>query len=479
MVAEEAFADESWKQESLEYFHSKNLLEKVRNLLKLFSSAKKATSIYPPYHGMCIRSIDEFIRAFDEYQEWKALFSLRLIGDELFFEERLLARESVLYYSLIKELQKKQVGGINFQQGLTSEEFSAFLQILNLKSEDLERKGGLARLMLDKGIKHISIDDPGTWEEKASEEKIRPSAREEYFDAVSVIKDIAEQVQHDRRLSVNKANRVVGTMLNRVGENRAAVLGLASIKSYDEYTSFHSVNVLILSLALGSMLPLDRSALMILGMGALLHDLGKVTIPQSILNKTGPLTSAEWRLMREHPVKGADILLAQPGVHPLSTMIAYEHHAQYDLKGYPKITGKERIGLFSRIVEVVDAYDAMTSIRPYQKARLPDQAIRILVKNMGTTFDPLLVKVFIDMMGLYPVGTLVRLVTGELGIVYEQNEGDNMCPKVKILRDAEGSEVEPRVVDLIRFKEKIGETGRAILESLNPQLMGLDIVQHL
>lgn len=479
MSDEKARFDEKRKQETLEYFQSKSVLERVREVLKRFSSAKKAVSIYPPYHEMCESSVQEFIKTFDDYLAWSNQFSLRIIGDEFFFEEKLMARESVLHYSLIKELKSKNIGGINIQGGLTSEEFTNFLNLLNLKNEELEHKGGLSRLVPDNGIIHISLDAPGTWEEKSRDEKIRPSTREEYFDAVEVIRDIADQVMSDRRLTVNKANRVVGIMLNRVGENRAAVLGLASLKSYDEYTSYHSINVLILSLALGSMLPLDRNALMVLGTGALLHDLGKVTIPKHILSKTGPLTSAEWRMMKEHPVRGADILLAQPGVHPLSITIACEHHAQYDLKGYPEVTGKDRIGLFPRVVEIADAYDAMTSARSYQKARTPDQAIRVLVKGMGTVFDPLLVKVFVDMMGLFPVGTPVRLVTGELGIVYEQNEGDAMCPKVKIIRDPDGSEVEPYIVDLTYFKEKVGETSRIILESLSPQLHGLDISPYL
>jgi len=160
-------------------------------------------------------------------------------------------------------------------------------------------------------------------------------------------------------------------------------------------------------------------------------------------------------------------------------LIAYEHHARYDLKGYPKISGKDKISLFSRIVEIADVYDAMTTVRPYQNARTPDQAIRVLVKDMGTAFDPLLVKVFIDMMGLFPVGTLVRLATGELGIVYEQNEADLASPKVKVIRDPDGEEIEPSIIDLMLLKEKISETGSAVLESLDPQLLGLDIIPYL
>jgi HD-GYP domain-containing protein (c-di-GMP phosphodiesterase class II) len=479
MNGEDADARADWKQDSLQYFHAKNLLEKVRDVLRAFSAAKKTLSIYPADHEMCSQATADFERAFNAYQAWESQLSLRIIGDELFLEEKLLPRESVLYYPLVQELKAREIGGVHFLAGLSPEEFASFVNLINLKPEELSGKGGLLNLMQQSGIGHIAIDDPGTWEEKASEEKIRPSAREDYFNAVDVMRELADQVLTDRRLTVNKANRVVGAMVNRVGESRAAILGLASIKSYDEYTSFHSINVLILSLALGSMLPLDRNSLMILGTGALLHDLGKVTIPQPILAKTGPLTSTEWKIMQEHPAKGADILLAQPGVHPLSVLIAYEHHARYDLKGYPKIGGKNRISLFSSIVEVADVYDAMTTVRPYQNARTPDQAIRVLVKDMGTAFDPLLVKVFVDMMGLFPVGSLVRLATGELGIVYEQNEADLTCPKVKVIQDREGGEIEPNVIDLIHLKEKIGDVGIAVLESLDPQSLGLDIIPYL
>ncbi len=479
MSGKEADAKADWKRESLQYFQFKNRLELVRNVLKSFSAAKKTLSLYPIDHEMCIQAIRDFNKVFSDYLARESQLSLRIIGDELFLEEKLLPRESVLYYALIQELKARDIGGIHLLAGLAPKEFTKFITLINLKPEELAAKGGLVSLMHESGMGHIIIDDAGTWEEKASEEKIRPSAREDYFDAVDVMRELADQVKTDRRLSVNKANRMVGAMVNRVGENRAAILGLASIKSYDEYTSFHSINVLILSLALGSMLPLDRNSLMILGTGALLHDLGKVTIPQPLLSKTGPLTSAEWKLMQEHPARGADILLAQPGMHPLSVLIAYEHHARYDLKGYPKISGKERIALFSRIVEVADVYDAMTTARPYQKARTPDQAVRVLVKDMGTTFDPLLVKVFVDMMGLFPVGSLVRLVSGELAIVYEQNEADLTLPKVKIIRDPAGEEIEPRVIDLMRFKDKISETGTAVLESFDPRALGLDIIPYL
>lgn len=476
---EETTRDEgSLKEGALDYFHYRGSVERAREVLRLFQAAKKAVSIYPLNHEICLNSFAEFMSGFRDFLARRDAFSLHVVGDEFFFEGRLMARESVLYYQLVKEFQDKEIGGLNISAGLEPGEFAEFLYQLNRSAEELRALGGLKQVIAESGIANITIDDPGTWKEKPPEAREPSTAREEYYDAVNVIRELADQVVSDRRLSTGKANRVVGVMLNRVGENRSAVLGLATIKSYDEYTSFHSVNVLILSLALGSMLPLDRSALMILGTGALLHDLGKITIPQGVLTKTGPLTAQEWEMMRDHPARGADILLAQPGVHPLSVMVAYEHHARYDMTGYPKIANKKLPGLFSRIVQVCDVYDAMTTTRPYQKARTPDQAMRVLVKEMGSTFDPLLVKVFIDMMGIYPVGTLVRLASGETAVVYEVS-GDSAWPRVKVIRDAEGGEIEPYLVDLARLAEKVGEGGHAILDSIHPEDAGIDPQDYL
>src|SRR4030042_3190176 len=193
MNTEESGGSADWKQGSLQYFHSKNLLEKVRELLKSFSAAKKTMSIYPVNHEMCIRAVEDFRNNFDDYLMWKNSFSLRIVGDELFFEEKLLPRESVLFYSLIQELKSKEIGGINIIAGLTPLEFTDFISLINTKSEELAERGGLANLMQKAGIHNILIDEPGTWEEKATEEKLRPSAREDYFTAVDVIRKRAER----------------------------------------------------------------------------------------------------------------------------------------------------------------------------------------------------------------------------------------------------------------------------------------------
>lgn len=454
-------------------------LEKARVVLKFLSGARKAVSMYPPHHEMCRKALDEFHRVLRDFLQETGEYSLRIIEDEFFFQEKLLAGESILYYPLLEELKEKDIGGVTFHPAVDKEGLERFLLLLNRGAEDLREAGGIRSLLEKEGIAGITLDEPGAWEEKRAEELFHPTAREEYMGAVEVMRELADQVIRDRKLKVGKANRVVGIMLSRLGENRSAVLGLATLKSYDEYTFYHSVNVLILSLALASMLPLDRSALMVLGTGALLHDLGKITIPQHILTKPGPLTGKEWEIMRSHPVRGADILLAQPGVNPLSVTVAFEHHVRYDLSGYPGLKHKKRQGLFARIVQIADVYDAMTTSRPYQRARSPFQALRILAMDRGTAFDPLLVRIFIDMMGFYPVGTLVRLHTGELAMVHDQNPGEPLYPKVKIIADEDGNEVEPRVVDLLSRRESLGEGRSPVLEVINPYEAGMDVFEYL
>ncbi len=463
------------KQGRLDYFASKNLLERARETLQLLMGAKKSLALYPPHHQMCSDSVLACLESLRHFLETGEDFILHTIGGELFFADKLMARESFLYYQLIKDLEDREIGGFALEPGLTVEEMTGFLQLLNADAS-VARRSGFRSLLTAHSIEHVSIDEPDAWEQQPKDAETRANARSEYINAVEAIVSLADQALAGRSLQISKANHAVGAMLNRILENRSSILGLSTIKSYDEYTSYHSVNVLILALALGSMLPLDRDALLILGTGALLHDIGKVIIPAAVLNKPGPLTDPEWELVREHPVRGADLLVAQPGVHPLSVITAYEHHVRYDLQGFPRLRAKNHAGLFSLIVQIADCYDAMTTDRPYKKAMMPDRAIRVLAYGSGTQFDPLLVKVFIDMMGFYPVGTLVRLESGELGVVYGQGEGEASHPLVKLVGNGDPEDGAP-LIDLGRLRPGDPSTG-AVEAAVNPLLAGVDVASY-
>jgi HD-GYP domain-containing protein (c-di-GMP phosphodiesterase class II) len=251
-----------------------------------------------------------------------------------------------------------------------------------------------------------------------------------------------------------------------------SLLALTTIKHFDRYLISHSTNVAILSVLLGQRLGLSKARLGELCLAGFLHDVGKVEVAPEILRKEGPLDPAEWEEMRRHPVFASRILLGTSRLTP-STMravvVAFEHHLNYDMSGYPKTEVKESVTLFGNIVSIADRYDAMTTARAYRRKNLtPYEALHHLVNNAGTYFDPILVKLFVDILGLYPPGTLLELISGDVGVVCEPpTVGQPLDrPKIRILvGDWTG-----KVVDLNERLE--GEYAHEVRWVLNPHNMG-------
>ncbi|NNC75704.1 MAG: HD domain-containing protein, partial [Acidimicrobiia bacterium] len=195
-------------------------------------------------------------------------------------------------------------------------------------------------------------------------------------------------------------------------------------KSHDEYTYFHSVNTSILALALGRLVGLERDDLLPIGMGSLLHDIGKVAVQPETLQHPGRLDDDQWREIQLHPQEGAQAIMAAQGPgHELAATIAFEHHARFDGKGYPAVNRERRPHVFSRLVAVCDTYDAITTRRSYRRAETPNRALRVLLTGMGGHYDPDLVRVFIKMMGVYPTGSILRDTTGSLVMVAPHEGG--------------------------------------------------------
>ncbi|MDY0340935.1 MAG: HD domain-containing protein, partial [Coriobacteriia bacterium] len=266
------------------------------------------------------------------------------------------------------------------------------------------------------------------------------------------------------------------SLVDNILHNRYAMLELSGLKSFDEYTFYHSVNVAILSVALGSMLTRDYRFLSALGVGAILHDIGKMTVDPSVLNKIGPLTSDEWDEMRHHPVRGAEIVALTAGVDRASIVCVLEHHMRYDLGGYPPREPKRKQHIASRIVAVADAYDAMTSQRPYSAPRMQDEAMGVIVKSGGRSLDPGLVRQFVDMLGYFPPRSLVLLDSGEAAVVVSPSASDPKRPIVRVIAGADGTVVDPVDVDLSAATEV---QGRSIVRCLDPSGMNVDISEFL
>lgn len=227
---------------------------------------------------------------------------------------------------------------------------------------------------------------------------------------------------------------LVEETISEISINDDVIFNMMDLKVFDDYTYYHSVNVFILSIVIGVSLGLSRSRLYDLGMGAILHDIGKVFVPKEILEKNGRLTEEEFVIMKTHSEKGWAYLREHWDISYESTLAVLTHHEKFDGTGYPFQIPNEKIPLYGRIIAVCDVYDALTSDRPYRKAMSPSEAMEYIMGGSGTYFDPNVVQVFVRKVMPYPVGTCVQLSNGQVGIVAKNYSHNCLRPKVKLLK---------------------------------------------
>jgi len=215
-----------------------------------------------------------------------------------------------------------------------------------------------------------------------------------------------------------------------VARNPSALIGIARLKRKDEYTYMHSVAVCALMINLARTLEFDENLVRELGLAGLLHDIGKMAVPDPVLNKPGKLSDDEFAVVREHPQRGYDLVVASPQAPPIAADVVLHHHEKYDGSGYPHGLKGEAISLYARMGAVCDVYDAITSNRPYKEGWAPAESIARMLEWHGH-FDPRLLDAFIRSVGIYPVGSLVRLRSNRLGIVVAENKREPTQPDVK------------------------------------------------
>lgn len=237
-------------------------------------------------------------------------------------------------------------------------------------------------------------------------------------------------------------------LLQNILSNKNVLVSLVDIKSMDNYTYQHSVNVAILSLVLGISLRLSKKDLITLCIGALIHDIGKIFIPKEIITKEGPLTFDEYELIKSHPKKGYDYLHNEYSIKTASKLIVLQHHERVDGYGYPNNLKAHQINELSKIVAIADVYDALTSDRSYRRALCPNEALEYIMANADTMFDFKLVDTFAKTIVPFPSGTIVKLSNGDIGIVQETHINFPLRPNVKIVKSKD-SKKEGSLVRLI------------------------------
>jgi HD-GYP domain-containing protein (c-di-GMP phosphodiesterase class II) len=454
-------------------------------LLRYLKMTMKVTKIYDPGNQIVqeqIRLLFSLLQTLVQ-QEKEAVLLLRQTS--LFFNGSRV-RFSFSNYDLVKsmtgEMMKRDIGLLRFLPGLSEEELKSFLLILAKKRPAEESLfDGLIKDMQEKRISHIEIEKIAQIDVFTGNEE---DAVKIFFLGIAHLKEIFGRLMRGETLSLNMTRRLMHSLFNHISHNEAFALGLTTIKNFDDYTLNHSVNVCILAIALGRRLGLEKHELTDLGISAFFHDYGKMEIPKEILDKPGKLEAEERALMECHSQIGAQKLLRLKEVSPVpvgAINVAIEHHVREDLTGYPRYHKKKTISLFSKIVRMCDIFDALSTPRPYRdKTFTRDEVLRMMMAESGDGFNPILLKVFVQMLGLYPVGTLVQLDTKELAIVFEPNPDPALAlrPKVKMITDREGHKIDGEVVDTAAVHPETNNYERSIIRSLDPAKYGIHVADY-
>jgi HD-GYP domain-containing protein (c-di-GMP phosphodiesterase class II) len=312
------------------------------------------------------------------------------------------------------------------------------------------------------------------------------NALQTYGYTVRALQEVSNKISSNKRVSIKKSLRLVQNMIDMVLEDNHMLKGLSTIRDYDDYTYTHSINVLILSVCLGQALNLSKSSLETLGLSALFHDLGKIDVPKKVLNKPGELTTNEFHVMKGHSLNSVRriIKLQTTRRRKASIMLPpFEHHLKLDLSGYPKTPRNKPISLFGRIIAIADVFDAITAHRVYRPEPIsPDRALGIMLEKSGKDFDPILLKVFIKMIGVYPVGTLLKFDNDEIGIVakYTGDEEQEKELWVRLLTPvSDGTFTKGELISLGILGQKSRTFNRPIVERLHPAAYGIQPAEYI
>jgi HD-GYP domain-containing protein (c-di-GMP phosphodiesterase class II) len=445
-------------------------------LIQRFFSASKTLQIYDLNNRTAQIALSKLTETLGELIELEGRVTLTISTDLLLInDERVIVDPQSMspFLHLITEMKKRKVEEIDFAPEITTMELGAFLQQFILDPSEEDVFGELTQRIAGAGVTNVKITE---WIErkkylrdaKVERQEIREESNKLMTRAILFMAEVMRAVEQKRPIQLPKAHRISQQLADIIDADESILLGLASIKNYDEYTFSHSVNVSVLSMLIADRMELPKKEIAKIGVAALFHDLGKTHVPQTILNKPEQLTTGEWKLMERHPMLGvielSRVRSLRMIVDPL--FVSLQHHLRYNGEGYPEKPGRWELHPYIAIISTADIYDAMTTPRIYRKFTLtPDRALRFILHKSGKIFNPVVAKVFIRVMGIYPIGTVVQLDSGENAVVIRQNEQTRLMhrPVVALIHE-DGPHGEP--VDLAEKMKNGTAYRRTIVKSM-------------
>ena len=461
-----------------------------RALITGIYASTRALRIYPLENATVQNTIDELDRIVKRLLATEGMVELRLVGDFLFLNEarlRLNLADYAAFSAVAGLFHRHGIGEIEIENGFDRRDLAPLLSLLVQEgSGDEEAFDRFRQRLAQSTARHVKVAEAiPAQEDREDEDQVKEAAKQTYFQSVHVAKEVLTDARLGRAVNLRRVKRAVQSIVDQVLHDETSMIGMTALRDYDEYTFTHSVNVCIFSVVLGQKLGLGKIQLYELGLGALFHDIGKQRVDAELVNKTSGLTDEEWAQMREHPVEGLLALFSMRGLAEVpyrAMLMAYEHHMKLDLSGYPKNRRPRQPTLFSRIVAVADGFDAATSKRSYQSQPWPaEEVMREMRDNPKRGFDPLLVKAFINVTGIFPPGTLAILDTFEVAVITARNPDPGRIhqPIVKVISDSLGIMIaDPVTLDLAEVDPATGQPRRRIIKTVNPDKYGIRISDY-
>lgn len=462
----------------------RDLQRRGRDLLFALAGALRALALYPLENQAVVNALEELETAARALMGDESEIVVRYVGDFFFVNDvrlRVDLASYATYGQIGRALSRHRIGQLEVFRGAERGEWTALLALINGEPAAEDTFGTFFERLGRTAVLHLAVGPDREGEPDPTGDKARQIAKRTYAQTVAVAREAMTGLRLGRGVSLRPVKRAVQAIVDQVLTNEASIVGLTTLRDYDVYTFTHSVNVCIFAVALGKKLGFDKHQLYELGLGALLHDVGKVRMPVDLINKPAALTPQEMAVLQDHPVEGLLSLFEMRGLSELplrAMLIAYEHHMKIDQTGYPRSIRARQPTLFGRIVAVADAFDAATTKRSYQAEPWPaDRVLREMRDNPSRGFDPLVVKAFISMTGIYPVGSVVILDTFELAIVVQTNPNPEALhqPIVKVVFDSLGVPVTtPRLLDLSELDAN-GKPVRSIIKTTEPERYGINV----
>jgi putative nucleotidyltransferase with HDIG domain len=438
-------------------------------LLRRFAAAMRSSQLYAPGHPIITRNLTSLSAAMQLLHGLERTIIIGIVSEEVIVDDMPIAKADALG-TFARRLQRVGIERISIDRGVTPEEIADLIQAVNT----LERRDTLDQPFEFPQLAHIRVGRVAVDQRVEGNLEDMATIRRLYTSSVDVAEDVWDSAQTEGKPDATVARTMIDGLAQAVAENRNALLALTTLKNYDNYTFTHMVNVSILTMGQAASMGIDGALLREFGLAALMHDIGKVRTPLDILNKPDKLTDDEFVVMKRHVLDGAEILRGTPEIPALAPIVAFEHHLRLDGSGYPDRVSRPSLNLGTMICGIADVYDAMRSHRAYQQSFPTDRILQVLKRNDGQQFDQNLVRRFVQLLGIYPVGNLVRLDTGEVAVVIEVHAPEPYRPHVRVLFDRTGTKVDlPYEINLWEVEQGV-DLPSSVTAPLNPADYDID-----